>query len=119
MLHDRGGLGEAALGGGGEEGSDSSSFQGLIYIFILRFFLLPGCPCDLEACVSGAVLHGRQLHELQGWQGQSCVQHTSHQDRVGAQVGQERHNFLRWGRVDFVAHLFSLLIFFIIRNARW
>ena len=68
MLHDRGGLGEAALGGGGEEGSDSSSFQGFVFIFLflgsscflgLGGELLPGCPCDLGACVSGAVLHGR------------------------------------------------------------
>ena len=61
-------LGEAALGEGGEEGSDSSSFQGFISIFLFLGFscflglggeLLPGCPCDLGACVSGSVLHGR------------------------------------------------------------
>ena len=64
------------------------------------------------------LVQGRLLHELQGLPGQSCVQYNSHQDRVGAQVGQERHKSLGWGRVDFVAYLLSLLIFFIFRNAR-
>ena len=59
------GLGSAALGGGREDGSDSSSFQGFFSIFLLLGFscilglggeLVPG---DLGACVSGSVLHDR------------------------------------------------------------
>ena len=80
MLHDHGGgggggLGSAALGGGREDGSDSSSFQGFFSIFLLLGFscilglggeLVPGCPGDLGACVSGSVLHGRGGEVVEG-----------------------------------------------------
>ena len=61
------GLGSAALGGGREDGSDSSSFQGFFSIFLLLGFscilglggeLVPG---DLGACVCSRGEEGKKV----------------------------------------------------------